>query len=44
MDIKIVEDALKRIEALATNPHWTSDRKWRIAELAAAALKELKKS
>ena len=23
---------LKEIEALATNPHWTTDRRWKIAE------------
>lgn len=25
---------LKRIEALASNPHWTADRRWKIAEEA----------
>ena len=29
---------LKAIVALCENPHWTSDRRWRIRDLAAAAL------
>jgi hypothetical protein len=28
-------DIAKRIDALANNPQWTSERRWRIAELAA---------
>lgn len=30
-----LDNILTRIEALATNAHWTMDRRWRIAELAA---------
>jgi len=26
--------SLKRIEALCMNPHWTSERRWKIEEIA----------
>jgi len=32
-----VLEAIRKIEALAINPHWTSDRRWKIAEHAASA-------
>jgi len=38
-----VEEVLKRIQALAENAHWTSDRRWRIAELAAQGLELVRK-
>jgi hydroxymethylpyrimidine/phosphomethylpyrimidine kinase len=39
-DARILQaiDALKRIQALAENPHWTADRRWRIGELAGQGL------
>jgi hypothetical protein len=41
-DIERAEDCLKRIQALAENPYWTADRRWKIAELAAQALSALR--
>ncbi len=32
---------LKTIVALCDNPHWTTDRRWRIRDLAAQALRDL---
>lgn len=37
-DLKTI---LTKIEALANNPHWTADRRWRIAELAMRGLRLL---
>jgi len=31
-------DILKRINALAENPHWTTERRWRISELSTEGL------
>jgi hypothetical protein len=39
-----VEDLFKRIQALCENPHWTSERRWRISELASEGLSALAKS
>lgn len=36
-----LRDLLTRISALCTNPHWTSERRWTIAELAAKGLRLL---
>lgn len=33
--------ALRKIEALAGNPHWTSERRWEIQRLAGAASNRL---
>lgn len=33
--MKSLAEILKEIEALCTNPYWTSERRWKIAELAA---------
>ena len=38
MDINKVKDVLKRIQALANNPHWTTERRWKIEELAGEGL------
>jgi hypothetical protein len=38
-----LKDLLKRIEALALNPHWTSDRRWTIGELAGKALRVIER-
>ena len=35
-------DRLKKIEALAEGPHWTTERRWYIAALATNAIKELR--
>lgn len=32
-----IDAILKEIEALCNNPHWTSDRRWRIADLVQEA-------
>jgi hypothetical protein len=32
-----LRELLKKIEALALNPHWTSNRRWTIGELAVRA-------
>jgi hypothetical protein len=36
-DLDDLRVALQRIEALATNPHWSADRRWKIAEHATKA-------
>lgn len=41
MDSNKALDVLKRIQALAENPHWTAERRWRIAELAGEGLSAL---
>lgn len=33
-----LHDVLTRINALTENPHWTTDRRWRIGELARIGL------
>jgi len=35
--LEAIRAAVRKIEALTGNPHWTADRRWRIAELAADA-------
>ena len=37
-----IEANLKTILALCENPHWTTDRKYRIAKLAQESLAEIK--
>jgi hypothetical protein len=37
-DVARLVGICQRIEQLATAPHWTADRRWRIAELAAQGL------
>lgn len=36
--LKAALAAFKRIQALAENPHWTADRRWRIGEIAGEGL------
>lgn len=36
-----VRDCLERIEALAEAPHWTAERRWKIAAIARIALNML---
>lgn len=36
-----VEGNLKTIIALCNNPHWTSERRWRILSLAEQSLKDI---
>jgi hypothetical protein len=36
-----LEQILRRIQALATNPHWTMARRWRVEELARHGLELL---
>ena len=43
MKLDVVFDNLRSIEALATSPHWTPDRKERIATLARLSLECLEK-
>ena len=42
-DKNVLFEILKRINALATNPHWTADRRWRIAELAEEGMRAIQK-
>ena len=37
--LRLVVEALSRINALAGNPHWTSDRRWKIQEISQDALR-----
>ncbi len=37
-DVARLVGICQRIEQLATAPHWTADRRWRIAELAAQGI------
>lgn len=34
---------LEKIQQLCESPHWTSDRRWRIADIAQAAIKKAKR-
>ena len=37
-----LEGRIKTIQALCNNPHWTSERRWRIAREADEMMRELK--
>lgn len=36
-----IKSRITRISALASNPHWTADRRWTIAELSQGCLEDL---
>lgn len=42
-DLEQLGALLTRIRALCENPHWSSDRRWRVNELAARAQTHLER-